>query len=150
MSNRYRKGFEQSQKRIDDLRHLVVNSNLATFSNGNAELGENALYFADRAALPNDYLFLVSLRAQVLDACEPTTFVFQPGEDDLKKFQRIDLTPPVIGYVLTEVNITLFDDSDLVANNTEGLTKDDLLNPTTYSFGCFPVTILRVVASVPG
>ncbi len=139
MSNRFRKGFEQSQKRIDDLRHLVVNSNLATFSNGNAELGENALYFSDRAALPNDYMFLVSLRAQILDACRPTTFIFQPGQDDVMKFQRIDLTPPVTGYVLTQINIVLFDNSDLVANNTVGLTKDNLLDPSTYSFGCEPV-----------
>ena len=124
MSNRYQKGFEQSQKRIDDLRHLIATTTLDTFSDGEAEFGEDSLFFSDRAALPNDYLFLVNLRASIIDACEPTTFSLNSSEN---QFQRISLTPPVIGYILTGIKIYLDDDETLVAHSATGLTKDELL-----------------------
>lgn len=131
LSNRFRKGFEQSQKRIDDLRHLVVTATVNTFSAGGiAELGDDEFYFADRAALPNDYLFLVSVRAQVLDACQPTIASLLNTEF---AFQRIDLTPPVAGYILTNI---WMDPSGgglvQIASNVDGLTKDQLLDPQTY------------------
>ena len=140
MSNRYRKGFEQSQKRIDDLRHLIATTTLDTFSDGEAEFGEDSLFFSDRAALPNDYLFLVNLRASIIDACEPTTFSLNASEN---QFQRISLTPPVVGYILTGIKIYLDDDETLVAHNATGLTKDELLNPTTYTFNCIPAVSIE-------
>ena len=146
MSNRYQRGFEQSQKRIDDLRHLVVTTTLDTFSNGGVEFGEDALFYSDRAALPNDYLFLVNLRATIVDACEPTTFSINADE---RKFQRISLTPPVTGYILTGIKIYLDDDETLVAYNATGLTKDELLDPETYTFSCIPsVSIEQLNTSI--
>ena len=130
LSNRFRKGFEQSQKRIDDLRHLVVTATVGTFSDNGAQLGDDEFYFADRAALPNDYLFLVNVRATVLDACQPATATLLNTEF---AFQRINLTPPAAGYILTSI---WMDPSGgglvQIASNVNGLTKDELLNPDTY------------------
>ncbi|MFM7858618.1 MAG: hypothetical protein ACKO96_43540, partial [Flammeovirgaceae bacterium] len=59
-SNRLNKGFEQSQKRIDDLRALVVDSKITTYNHGVLEdqLGKYVYtanktnVYVDRATLP--------------------------------------------------------------------------------------------------
>jgi hypothetical protein len=153
LSNRFRKGFEHSQKRIDDLRNLVVSTNASTFFN-EVEFEDTDLFFSDRAAFPNDYLFLVSLRAFVKDACKPvtptTTCVEYP-------FKRISLTPPVTGYILKDVRTVLTvgtedDPQSIIATpddgNTVGLTIDQLLDPTNYtSVSLIPVLSVEAVST---
>lgn len=63
--NKYRKGFEQSQKRIDDLRNLVTTARLKAFEAGETISG----FYKDRAALPMDYMFLVNVLADMYYVC---------------------------------------------------------------------------------
>ena len=139
LSNRFQKGFEQSQKRIDDLRNLVVTADADTFFN-EAEF-EIDKYYSDRAAFPNDYLFLVSLRAHILDACQPTESSVNIKE---YRFQRISLTPPVTGYILKEIRTLLAGATTQAIisspndGNTTGLTIDQLLDPNEYTTTVIP------------
>ena len=68
INNVYNKGFEESQKRIDDLRTLVTEySALTTYK----EQYDNKIW-VDTFRLPTDYLYLVSQRSEVLiDDCKP-------------------------------------------------------------------------------
>jgi len=142
MSNRYQKGFEQSQKRIDDLRNLVVTTTLTAYSTGNIELLDTNEFYIDRIALPNDYLFLVNIRASVLDNCSPATVSEQTTT---LKYQRVSLTPPEAGYVLTHIGMVLEDNEVIIAQNNNGFTYDQLLNEATYGFNCCsPVVSIEV------
>jgi hypothetical protein len=132
--NKYVKGFEQSQKRIDDLRHLVVNSTLETFSDGEVQYGgDSKTFFTDRATLPTDYLFLVNIRAVVNDACTPQTFELA---QEVNKFQRIDLTPPQRGYILTHIISVLDSYPVVILTNSSGLTLDQILDSNNYAQNC--------------
>ena len=134
LSNRFRKGFEQSQKRIDDLRNLVVVARIDSFQGDSFAYGDSdgEFFGTDKVALPNDYMFLVNLRAIVNDACQIAAINV---EENSFSFQRISLTPPVTGYILTQIRTVLYDGGDLteIAYNTAGLTKDQLLNNATYA-----------------
>ena len=144
MSNRYRKGFEQSQKRIDDLRNLVVVANLDSFQGDQFAYGDidGEFFGTDKVALPNDYMFLVNLRALVNDACQIASINV---EENYFSFQRISLTPPVTGYILTAIRTVLYDGGDTIeiAANTTGLTKDQLLNNETYAATLIPALSLE-------
>lgn len=77
-SNRLGKGFEQSQKRIDDLRALVVDAQIETYNHGilNDLLGKyvytanRSNIYVDRVTLPLDYMFLVGVRGIVNYSCD--------------------------------------------------------------------------------
>tara|TARA_Y100001972_G_scaffold84409_1_gene102735 strand:- start:163 stop:1290 length:1128 start_codon:yes stop_codon:yes gene_type:complete len=60
-NNKYRKGFEESQKRIDDLRSLVREFEAPTLFK--EELGQR--FQVDTFTLPPDYLYLVNTLARV-------------------------------------------------------------------------------------
>lgn len=65
--NRYQKGFEMSQKRIDDLRPLVVESSTPAIYKGN--VFDNT--WVDAGFLPDDYLTLLNLKCLVRqDKCK--------------------------------------------------------------------------------
>ena len=139
LSNRLRKGFEQSQKRIDDLRNLVVVARINSFQGDGFAYGDidGEFFGTDKVALPNDYMFLVNLRAIVTDACQSASI---NAEEDYFSFQRISLTPPITGYILTSIRTVLYDGGDTIeiAANTTGLTKDQLLNNATYAATLVP------------
>ena len=60
-NNKYQKGFEESQKRIDDLRTLVTEyENPVTFKEQYSED-----FWVDSFRLPNDYMYLVKQRSDV-------------------------------------------------------------------------------------
>ena len=60
-NNLYRRGFEESQKRIDDLRTLVKEyKSPVTFKER-----ININTWVDKFRLPNDYMYLVSQRSDV-------------------------------------------------------------------------------------
>ena len=71
INNKYGKGFEESQKRIDDLRTLVVEySNTVSYKEQYA-----TKIWVDTFRLPIDYLYLVSQRSEVLyKDCKPISF----------------------------------------------------------------------------
>ena len=61
-NNIYRKGFEESQKRIDDLRTLVTEfERPATFKGAH-----DNNFFIDQFKLPSDYLYLVNQKSILL------------------------------------------------------------------------------------
>ena len=72
-NNIYRKGFEQSQKRIDDLRTLVTEFEGPTTYKG----FYNNDFFIDQFKLPKDYMYLVNQKSTVvINKCEPLEFNF--------------------------------------------------------------------------
>lgn len=81
MGNKYQKGFEQSQKRIDDLRNLVVTSKIQSYYLG--ESVENGEFFIERTRLPQDYLFLINILTSMRFKCDG------PADAELSSFQEI-------------------------------------------------------------
>jgi hypothetical protein len=138
MGNKYQKGFEQSQKRIDDLRNLVSRTKaLCTYY---GESVDNNAFFIERAELPQDYLFLVNLLTQIRYNCA------SPVDVDVVSFNfpyiRISLTPPAPGYVLTAVqhydpaNPTSIG-GNLIAKES-GMDYNYYSNPANYAYGAIP------------
>ena len=71
--NKYAQGFEESQKRIDDLRSLVKEYSAPVIFK---EQYSNE-FWVDQFRLPYDYLYLVNQRSEVLiDNCEPISFTY--------------------------------------------------------------------------
>ena len=148
-SNRQGKGFEQSQKRVDDLRNLVVTTSSNTISAGGFltdALGTyiyttgNTNIYMERATLPLDYLFLVSVTAYVRYYCnesiKPAVLLYKVDYDWVK----VDLTPPIDGYVLTD--IAYYDGSVWVSmmNTPSGqeISRDELIKTNNYLNSFFP------------
>jgi len=148
-SNRQGKGFEQSQKRIDDLRNLVVTTSSSTISSGGFltdALGtyiyntSNTNIYVERATLPLDYLFLVSVSAQVNYVCNGN-IAYAVFQDKVNyNWVKVDLTPPVAGYFLTD--IAYYDGSWWVSMmNTifgEEISRDELIKTNNYLNDFFP------------
>ena len=154
-SNRQGKGFEQSQKRIDDLKFLIVQNAGNTFNYGIAGDGlgsyvytaDSSNIYVDRYTIPLDYLFLVSVTANVYYRCninivEDINF----SKQDIS-IAELDLTPPIPGYFLTSIDLWSNASNDFVQfTNTpvgEELTRDILINPGSY----FPLTGFRVATN---
>jgi len=73
-SNAKQKGFEQSQKRIDDLRELVkINYNLAAYKPSVDDIDYNSMV---KAELPSDYCLSVNTRSQI-SYVDCGTFTYQ-------------------------------------------------------------------------
>ena len=60
-SNRHQEGFEMSQKRIDDLRTLIVEDSISCFYKG--EVFKNV--YADTRTLPDNYMHLINVKSLV-------------------------------------------------------------------------------------
>ena len=127
LGNPKRKGFEQSQKRLDDLRNLVEDAFMPRLSYMgavyySAPIGDVLAY---RIKFPTDYMHLISIRADVFDAC---------GDDvkfkEVTKKQyylRLPLTPPKPGYRLTEIKLPNAEYVlATIKSNPSGMTIDDL------------------------
>ena len=128
MGNKYRRGFEQSQKRIDDLRNLVVDHRIRTEFGGNSISG----FTFDRARFPNDYMFLISVMSEMFYACPTYTPV---TVQSTKYYFTLDITPPsedidqFIGMYLLDAQGEIS-----TAIITEGLyTNKMLLDSSIYS-----------------
>ncbi len=76
-NNKYQKGFEESQKRIDDLRTLVTEyENPTTFKE---QYSEN--FWVDSFRLPNDYMYLVNQRSDVfINKCKLINWNLQESD----------------------------------------------------------------------
>ena len=128
--NKYKRGFEQSQKRLDDLRHLVEDYTGYTSSymgvgytsttNGNINIY--------RYKFPTDYMFLINVLSEVTSTCRKS---IGPLKDDIiyREYLRVPLSPPQPGYLIQEIYI-----ADSTGTPTRiigalgGLTTDDLLS----------------------
>ena len=100
-SNRIGKGFEQSQKRIDDLKSLVVEHKGSTKFYGEVYTSNYSPVYVDRYTLPLDYLFLLSVRADIAYSCTlPPNQIFTNTNT---YFVKIDLIPPVAGYTIKDI-----------------------------------------------
>lgn len=151
MSNRYGRGFEQSQKRIDDLRTLVVEHTGYTNFEGVEFTSNYSDISVDRYTIPLDYLFLVSVRAKIRYVCNTplTPIVLTPI---VYSMVRLELTPPAPGYVLTGIERWNSSSStwELITNSPLGeeLSTEMLLDSATYNFGVTPSTSFPDQASL--
>lgn len=148
-SNRLGKGFEQSQKRIDDLRNLVVSTISSTVSTGGFLQDSIGWYiyntsttniYMERAILPLDYLFLVSVSAEVHYNCVSNISAQLLNVSTTNEYVKISLISPYPGYKLT--SIEFYDGSAWInVLNTplgEELTRDILALTSNYQYGFLP------------
>lgn len=139
MSNTKQAGFEQSQKRLDDLRNLVEDfySPYPSFMGSIYSTRSNKDIFAFRTKFPTDYMHLVNIRAKVFYVCKNLTVPFKSQKLE-NYYLRINITSPERGYKLVDIripNATLIPVS--VKANSGGITIDDLRNGV-YGAGIQP------------
>lgn len=132
--NKYQRGFEQSQKRLDDLRHLVEDYSTTRHSYmgvgyTSRTKGNIPIY---RYKFPNDYMFLVNVLSEVTHNCNDTSIesIIKDGYE-YKEFLKIDLTPPQPGYLIQSIAVA---DPDTQVHSSviygqEGLSYDFLIGP---------------------
>ena len=141
-SNVKNKGFEQSQKRIDDLRILVARHQGTTFTEGYLTDGlggyiystNNTNIYVDKYTLPLDYLYLVAVAAEVSYVCN--TSILSKIQFDNNYFHQVEmnLTPPAPGYVLTAIEAYINSTWTNVINTPLGqeIPYDVLINGKSY------------------
>lgn len=147
-SNRLGKGFEQSQKRIDDLRNLLVEHATHTTSELGADGKSLPVYtsnysnvYVDRYTFPLDYLFLVSVRADVYYKCNVDIKDLITIDNTQVSAVKVNLTPPAPGYVLTTLNRGVGSgEYEGIINLPIGetITTDQLFDSNNYNFGIIP------------
>lgn len=87
-NNIYGKGFEESQKRIDELRNLLVEYTDSVIFK---EELVNGRIWTDMFRLPSDYMYLVNQRSSIyLDDCKKMGFTLQPLPNILYFTFRLD------------------------------------------------------------
>lgn len=129
--NKYQRGFEQSQKRLDDLRHLVEDYTTSTSSymgvgytsrtNGNIDIF--------RYKFPNDYMFLVSVLSEVVHNCKDLPIEYRQ-HNVVKEYLKIPLTPPQPGYLIQSIQIADRNNVPVqIIHGQEGLSYDYLIGP---------------------
>lgn len=142
MSNRYGRGFEQSQKRIDDLRTLVVEHTGITSYQGVVFNSNYSDIYIDRYTFPLDYLFLVSVRAKVEYECNTNIQSSIDTTETTTDVVKVNLTPPQSGYYITD--IYGYDTSgnlvQLTNSSSNEITHDILVNSENYFHGIIPMT----------
>ena len=140
-NNVYRKGFEQSQKRIDDLRSLVTEyEGPATFKE---QLSDNV--WVDTFSLPYNYMYLVSQLSKVVSRknCRSINFnVDTITTGNLNPYFRIGLSEFVLNdnYEIAD-SIVLYEDID-------DLTSGQLTVWSNSNNLLFPQDIGQVVSDV--
>lgn len=138
LSNPKRQGFEQSQKRLDDLRNLIedVYNPTPSFMGAVYNSRSKGDVFAYRIKFPTDYMHLVNIRADIYDGCNsPAPF----KEHNIEAhYLRLPLTPPQPGYKIVEIKVAN-DEFTLtsIKSNNNGMTIDDLRNGV-YGEGITP------------
>lgn len=128
-SNVKRVGFEQSQKRLDDLRNLIEDfySPIPSFMGSVYSTRSNKDVLAYRTKFPTDYMHLVNIRAKIFSVCDGVA----PFKETIVSnyYLRIGLSAPVRGYKLVDIRVTNeFTVPSSVKSNPGGITIDDLRN----------------------
>ncbi len=147
-NNALGKGFEQSQKRIDDLRTLVTEyENPVTYKD---QLSAN--FWIDTFKLPIDYMYLVSQRSDVkIDNCEFVSW-------DLRNNQPLNyFTISLNDFVCNNSNNTSTDYVDsirMMADPDNPLLGDQLIwsggSGFTYPADTENVRLSILAISIPG
>jgi len=130
-NNTYRKGFEENQKRIDDLRNLV------TEFEGTTTFKEqlNTTTWVDTFSLPSDYMYLVSQQSKVITRKNCKTLNWNQStinDEALKPYFTIGLSEFVCNNNTEIANsIILYEDiTDLTANAITMWTNSGNVFPT--------------------
>ena len=137
-SNPKQIGFEQSQKRLDDLRNLIEDfTAYENFYMGpiytSSSKGD---IFVDRYKLPLDYMHLVSVRSEVKDGCNKAIQI--RIENQRFEYLRIPITTNLRGFYLTSILLANSDGGvNSIKSNPNGLTIDDLRRDD-YPYGLQP------------
>lgn len=153
-SNPKRRGFEQSQKRIDDLRTLLEDFHVPMrkqsrprqlYSSAGSSFG--VVYTSpaagpirlERFKIPVDYMYLINIKADIAKTCNnPLTF----GTSYVQNaFLRIKASAPKPGMVIRRIQVPTEDGSTFqTIFETQGQTNnmEELLNPAYYSEGFVP------------
>ena len=77
-NNKFNAGFEESQKRIDDLRSLLRED----FINTTYKEQLSNKYWVDTVAFPTDYMYYINSRSKVaINNCNPIAYHLASGED---------------------------------------------------------------------
>lgn len=140
-SNKHQRGFEQSQKRTDDLRHLVEDyvtkrspgRSSGSFMGPIYTSNVSGQIFAERYKLPLDYMHLINVRSMVFYKCNGPLTIKQDTEN--KHYLRIPIYPPTRNHVLVAISVANEADGTPVQifETPSGATIDDLRNPTRYA-----------------
>ena len=131
LGNKYRRGFEQSQKRLDDLRHLVEdyttqNSSYMGIGYTSRTNGNIDIY---RYKFPNDYMFLVNVLSEVTYDCRKDPVQVTPGYV-YKDYLKISLTSPQPGFLIQSIAIPNTQGvPETIIYGQEGLSYDYLIGP---------------------
>ena len=132
--NKYQRGFEQSQKRLDDLRHLVEDYTTERHSfmgvgYTSRTKGNINIY---RYKFPNDYMFLVNVLSEVTADCNGDSIeTILKDRFEYKEYLKIELTPPLPGYLIQSIAVA-DPDTEVHSNviyGQEGLSYDFLIGP---------------------
>jgi len=131
LSNPKRRGFEQSQKRLDDLRNLVEDyyQNLPSYMGAVYTSKGSGDVFAYRAKFPTDYMHLINVRAKVFYECNIDRNV--PFETFRKEYYylRVPINQPIRGYILVDISVS--NSAGVltsVKSNLGGITIDSIRN----------------------
>jgi len=150
-SNKKGRGFEQSQKRMDDLRNLLEDYHVPfdRISEGESR-GKGSFFgtvytspvagriFVERFKLPIDYMYLINVKSDIVDGCHiPVTFKVAKTED---KFLRIRTGTGIPGQVIRKIEVPNVEGVLETVFSTNGLRNnmEELLNPMYYSDGFTP------------
>ncbi len=120
-NNKYGKGFEESQKRIDDIRVLLTEAQIPSVFK--EQLTDK--FYVDTIEFPNDYMYLINQRSYVLiNNCNPITFALGGGDESLSYFS-FDLNWATKGN-------TGFIHSLVMRTDAYDLTTANYLNQTVW------------------
>ena len=150
-SNTKGKGFEQSQKRIDDLRTLLEDYHVAPEINTTTTTAESTGSFfgvvysspskgpiyMERFKLPVDYMYLINTKCTLLRSCNRIPFDLHKIE---RAFLRIRRSATKVGKVIRKIEVPNADGVLETIFETAGVrsSSEDLLNPLLYSDGFIP------------
>ena len=129
--NKYRRGFEQSQKRLDDLRHLVedYNTTMSSYMGVGYTSKTKGNINIFRYKFPNDYMFLVNVLSEVIHDCSDRQLRFR-DRNLVKEYLKIPLTPPQPGYLIQSISVADTNGTpEQIIYGAEGLSYDYLIGP---------------------
>lgn len=156
LGNKYQQGFEQSQKRIDDLRTLLTETTLAVTFKENLLNGK---IYVDKGELPDDYLYLVRQSSKVsINKCRPISFSFDNSGilygvkipvADLSKGNSYFTAFEYFEDPTVNSSIDVYNDPDGVLNSQTYPIQDILQHVATYGSSISPGFITAGFSAVP-
>jgi hypothetical protein len=133
-NNMYRKGFEESQKRIDDLRTLVVEYEAPVSFK---EILKPDSIFVDTFQLPSDYMYLVNQFSRLwINNCQPIGYGLEGTNDiaylvlDLNSFVCNNAAGTSTAFV---GDITMVNDVDDLTSGQANIWSPSFADPWTPS-----------------